>query len=62
VSALDLAAIDAELDEVRRNVAALPDPWAMQALRAAEQLRAEVVRLNRLLYGKTRSSTEPGSP
>lgn len=62
MSTFDLEAIDADLDEVRRNVTTLPDPWAMQALRAADQLRAEVIRLNGLLYGKTRSSTEPGSP
>lgn len=42
-SDLDLTKIDADLDEVRANVNhgdAQHNPWALQALRSAEQLRA----------------------
>lgn len=41
-----LSRIDTDLDEVRANVAhgeATYNPWALQALRAAEELRAELI-------------------
>lgn len=44
----DLAQVDADLDEVRAQVAhgeAVHNPWALQALYAAELLRAELLRM-----------------